>query len=86
MSRYRKKPVEAIQYHPHDNCAEVKAFVGYTGPTECADNGPDVAWAIETPEGTMYASPGDWIIRGVQGEFYPVKPEIFEATYEPCDD
>lgn len=37
---------------------------------------------ISTLEGTMVASPGDWIIRGVQGEFYPCKPDIFEATYE----
>lgn len=38
--------------------------------------------AIETLEGTMRALPGDWIIRGVKGEFYPCKPEIFDATYE----
>lgn len=39
--------------------------------------------AIDTLEGTMRADVGDWIIRGVQGEFYPCKPDIFEATYEP---
>lgn len=38
--------------------------------------------AIETLEGTMKAIPGDWIIRGVKGEFYPCKPDIFAATYE----
>lgn len=38
---------------------------------------------IMTLEGDMLASPGDWIIKGVQGEFYPCKPDIFEATYEP---
>lgn len=38
---------------------------------------------ISTLEGEMQAKPGDWIIRGVQGEFYPCKPDIFEATYEP---
>lgn len=38
--------------------------------------------AINTLEGTMRAVDGDWIIRGVQGEFYPCKPDIFEATYE----
>lgn len=38
---------------------------------------------IKTLEGTMTAQPGDWIIRGVQGELYPCKPAIFEATYEP---
>ena len=39
--------------------------------------------AIKAPEGTMIAQPGDWIIRGVKGELYPCKPDIFEATYEP---
>jgi hypothetical protein len=37
---------------------------------------------IHTLEGVLTASPGDWIIKGVQGEFYPCKPDIFEATYE----
>lgn len=40
---------------------------------------------IPTLEGDMYATPGDWIITGVQGEVYPCKPEIFEQTYEPID-
>ena len=39
--------------------------------------------AIKAPEGTMIAQPGDWIIRGVKGELYPCKPDIFAATYEP---
>jgi hypothetical protein len=38
--------------------------------------------SIRTIEGTMDATPGDWIIKGVAGEFYPCKPDIFEATYE----
>ena len=46
----------------------------------------DGAIAIKTLEGTMEASPGDWIIKGVKGEFYPCKPDIFAATYEPADD
>jgi hypothetical protein len=37
---------------------------------------------IPTLEGDMLAVPGDWIIRGIKGEFYPCKPDIFEATYE----
>lgn len=41
--------------------------------------------SIGTLEGIHYASPGDWIIRGVQGEIYPCKPEIFEATYEQVE-
>lgn len=42
--------------------------------------------AIETLEGVMVASPGDWIIRGVSGEFHPCKPDIFAATYEPAEE
>lgn len=38
--------------------------------------------AIETLEGTHHAAPGDYLIRGIKGEFYPCKPDIFEATYE----
>ena len=41
---------------------------------------------IATLEGVMEASPGDWIIRGVQGEFYPCKPDIFAVTYEPTQE
>lgn len=50
------------------------------------DDGSDLASiAIDTLEGTMHATPGDWVIKGVQGEFYPCKPDIFEATYEAVD-
>lgn len=41
---------------------------------------------IDTSEGQMRASPGDWIITGVKGEVYPCKPDIFEMTYEPVDE
>lgn len=47
------------------------------------DLSKDCRLLIPTLEGEMTAQPGDWIIRGVQGEFYPVKPEIFAATYDP---
>lgn len=44
------------------------------------------AWiSIKTLEGTMRAEAGDWIIKGVKGELYPCKPDIFEATYEPAE-
>ena len=43
-------------------------------------------YGISTLEGTMRADPGDWIIRGVKGEFYPCKPDIFEATYEAVEE
>jgi hypothetical protein len=44
------------------------------------DNGLD----IHTLEGVMHAQTGDWIIRGVKGEFYPCKPDVFALTYEPA--
>ena len=42
------------------------------------------AITVRTLEGSMFVNPGDWIIRGIQGEFYPCKPDIFEKTYEPA--
>jgi hypothetical protein len=48
----------------------------------CEFIGPHIS--IRTLEGTHAAQPGDWIIRGVKGEFYPCKPDIFDATYEPA--
>lgn len=44
----------------------------------------EVEVKIDTLEGMMIANPGDWIITGVQGERYPCKPDIFDATYEPA--
>lgn len=44
------------------------------------------AMTINTLEGDMLASPGDWIITGVNGEKYPCKPDVFEKTYEPADE
>lgn len=44
------------------------------------------AFVIPTLEGELYASVNDWIIRGVKGEFYPCKPDIFAATYEPVEE
>ena len=51
--------------------------IGYTPPTG--------QLFIPTLEGTMTANPGDWIIRGVRGEFYPCKPDIFKVTYEAAE-
>jgi len=58
-------------------CAEV-GFDDYTSER-------DESLAIHTLEGVMLTQPGDWIIKGVKGEFYPCKPDIFAATYEPAD-
>jgi hypothetical protein len=82
--KYRKKPVviSALQFTGH-NDSEVLAFVRAGGDArDPEDNRPTIV--IETLEGDMTAEVGDWIIRGVAGEFYPCKPDIFEATYEPA--
>lgn len=81
--KYRKKPVviEAVQYlnnSERDNWEEIHNFVG--GVRRGNDSRPFIE--IETLEGVMRAYPNDWIIKGVKGEFYPCKPDIFEATYE----
>jgi len=55
-------------------------------PNLCINMDPDRIYAlIPTLEGDMLASEGDWIVRGVKGELYPVKPDIFEATYTPVN-
>lgn len=79
--RYRKKPVEieAVQLDPQ-NAFTVLDEVG--GELEMTDDGTPTALLIPTLEGIMRAEIGDYIIRGVEGEFYPCKPKIFEKTYE----
>jgi hypothetical protein len=78
--KYRKKLVviEAVQLGLF-NHAEVEEFVGGD-----LGNHSEGGLVIATLEGGMRASLGDFIIKGVQGEFYPCKPDIFAATYEPA--
>ena len=77
--KYRKKPVviEAIQFLDTDYGNLVA--IGSLGLKPVVENDKI---KIETLEGTMYADKGDYIIKGVNGEFYPCKPDIFEKTYE----
>lgn len=80
--KYRKKPVviEAIQFDGtnHDDIVEFCGGVlSFTRSQELP--------IITTLEGDMTAQPGDFIIKGVQGEFYPCKPDIFAATYEEVE-
>ena len=89
MKQYRKKPVtiEAIQFDGL-NPTEIKDFVGENCEVEIYDNEvtPPVARVvIHTLEGDMEVSKGDYVIRGVKGEFYPCKPDIFEQTYESAE-
>jgi hypothetical protein len=100
MGRYRKKPVEidAVQLTwPtwSDVCEFVGAFPEGMKGVYVDEDGKaredfpgDVArigLLIPTLEGTMLAIQDDWIIRGVQGELYPCKPDIFAATYEAVE-
>jgi hypothetical protein len=79
MSRYRKKPVEIDAMRYDGSTESIAALSEFTGRVLRATS---EVLVIETLEGNMIANPGDWIIRGIQGEFYPCKPDIFEATYE----
>lgn len=80
MSRYRKKPIEIEAVH-YDGMFPLE-FLGDADYVQAASDGSD-SIEIHTLEGVMRADVGDWIIRGVQGELYPCKPDIFDATYEP---
>lgn len=80
--KFRKKPVEveAVQW-TGENVGEIKSFAGLDVSVQYYDLPPTLR--IYTLEGVMTAKPGDWIIKGVQGELYPCKPDVFEKTYEP---
>lgn len=86
--RYRKKPVviEAMQLPSIDEPAseELIAFLNSAGDGVIFSD-YDGGVSIATLEGTMRGDPGDWIIKGVKGEFYPCKPDIFAATYEAVE-
>lgn len=92
MKKFRKKPVviEAVQWDGK-NFDEVSDFTGnWHGHKLAYEDAESAAIRtgslhIKTLEGVMTANTGDWIIKGVNGEFYPCKPDIFEKTYEPAD-
>ena len=82
VNKYRKTPVEieAIQW-TGDNFEEICNFVN----KELAISPTGTTIVIETLEGNMFADKADFIIKGVQGEFYPCKPDIFRSTYEKVE-
>ena len=87
MSKYRKKPlvIEAVKW-TGENFTELAKLLGSLeeGRPEkrAIYNESDNTLKIHTLEGEMTASPGDYIIKGVKGEVYPCKPDVFEQTYE----
>lgn len=86
MPNFRKKPVviEAERVPMPDQFVEHGLLLGlfFRHKFENFMMVEDKGYDIRTLEGVTHASPGDWVIRGVKGEFYPCKPDIFEATYE----
>ena len=85
--KFRKKPVviEAVQWQGGNLPDVWKLGCGGEGSAVALAAGPDGSLIIPTLEGDHRCDLGDWIIRGVKGEFYPCKPDIFAATYEPAD-
>ena len=84
MSYFRKKPVVVEAKQAGNDYDEDCAILGWCGgrlPDDPEDS--TALFHIDTLEGTMNVEPGDWVIRGVMGEFYPCKPDIFDVTYEP---
>lgn len=96
IGKYRKRPVviEAMQW-TGENLREIIAFTD--GPPNTRSHHAGMMWeqyellvaenglVIFTLEGQHIATIGDWIIKGVKGEHYPCKPDVFEMTYEPAD-
>ena len=84
MAKFRKKPIviEAIQWDATEKTLEwLSAADGQESHQVNLKGGV----YIKTLEGKMLANRGDWIIKGVEGEIYPCKPDIFEMTYEQCN-
>lgn len=87
----RKKPVEieCVQW-TGANVSEIMSFCGSVAhdiyQINLANMPVEYSLIIKTLEGNMRAEPGDYIIKGVHGEFYPCKPDVFKETYEIIDD
>ena len=87
-TRFRKKPV-VIEARQFCNDGSSYALIHWINAGQHASGREFAQWhnnniMVPTLEGQHVASPGDWIIRGVAGEHYPCKPELFAATYEPA--
>lgn len=83
MARYRKKPVEIEAVQWDGNEATFDLVMGWSADEDRTFSMSQGNLYIATLEGEMRADPGDWIIRGVEGEVYPCKPSVFTATYDP---
>jgi len=86
--RYRKKPVEveaALFDGTVESANRILGWIGSNGgdAKRVHATRPELGLVICTLEGDMRAGTGDYVIRGVQGEFYPIRDDIFRQTYEP---
>ena len=90
VKQYRKKPVviEAVLWDETKETFELLKDMGMESTSSQSHVTENYVrrMHIETLEGSMLANNGDYIIKGVKGEFYPCKPDIFEATYEKVDE
>jgi hypothetical protein len=86
---YRKKPVEIQAVQVIDDLTQIYEVAEWIHANGGKLTDPlctfDCAFRIHTLEGDMAVNLGDYVIRGVKGEFYPCKPDIFEATYEAVE-
>lgn len=85
--KFRKKPVviEAVQFNGVENDLQELFDLAKDSTRELVVDALENYLTIQTLEGEMRANVGDWIIKGVQGELYPCKPDIFEQTYEKVE-
>lgn len=89
MPKFRKRPV-VIEAMPASDLEAVQDWVenggGVVELVYPANSDRPTSGYVETLEGYMHFGPQDWIIKGVEGEFYPVRGDIFAKTYEPVED
>lgn len=83
MAKFRKKPVVIDAVLWDGNSETIFPLAPFENASAAPENTAEGKLLITTLEGVMTADLGDWVIKGVKGEIYPCKPDIFEATYEP---
>lgn len=85
--QYRKKPVviDAVQYDGNFRCLDIFPFSEVREIIVSQEENGEACLKIETLEGTMTVSQGDWVIRGIKGEYYPCKNDVFLLSYEPLE-
>ncbi|MET3558679.1 hypothetical protein ABID29_001805 [Streptococcus rupicaprae] len=90
MVKYRKKPVEVDVFRwlgaeMLDGITDINLYMFLGGVSAYVDDDDEDILLIDTLEGEMKANKGDYLVKGIAGEVYPVKPEIFEKTYEEVE-